>query len=495
MEQLLAAYPKQLRLVFKNLPLHKQAPLAAEAALAAQEQGRFEAMHDRLLANQDALGPEALEEHAAQVGLDLDRFRAAMKERRFRQAVERDARDARAAGIGATPTALINGRKLAGAWPIDTWKSSVDRELDRARGLPVDDEPLDAPRPLLDWPPPRLTIPDELLGDRLAIAVPTEDAPSTGSARAPVEVLYIFSNDEYPVGWGKRMVDHLREAYGENLRIIARPVPAPDSSPEAHLVAEAAWAAHAQGKFWQMNDKLSVQGGERTRATIEQDAAEIGLDLADFRTALDEGRYRNLIAADAELLGQAGLTARPLFVVNGRRTGGRIALVQLVETALRKAGIKAPRLPETPPGRVRPPVDVSTAQWFHFQERDQSWAPAVERELARIVEPDLRSVRSGDQGGRGRVQEPSSVGCASGRESSRTRPTLPDRSTEPGCGARLPAPSTTPTSACATARTGRTTAEETVIRLRTRRSGLLFSLRTGRLQPDADLPLARLPHN
>jgi RNA polymerase sigma factor (sigma-70 family) len=494
MEQLLAVYPKQLRLVWKNLPSHKQAPLAAEAALAAHEQGRFEAMHDRLLANQDALGPGALEEHAAQVGLDLDRFRAAMKERRFRPAVERDVRDARAAGIQATPTALINGRKLSGAWPIDTLKSSIDRELDRARGLPVDDEPLDAPRPLLDWPPPRLTIPDELLGERLAIALPTGDAPATGSARAPVEVLYIFSNDEYPIGWGKRMVDHLRQAYGENLRIIARPVPGPDSSPEAQLVAEAAWAAHEQGKFWQMNDKLSVQGGERNRATVERDAAEIGLHLADFRTALDEGRYRNLIAADAELLGQAGLTGRPLFVVNGRRAGGRIALVQLVETALLKAGIKVPRLPETQPGRFRPPEDVSTAQWFHFDKRDQSWAPAVERELARIVEPDLRSV---DPAIKAVEVACKSVVCRLLFRAGEQRHAA--NFARQVYGAKLWRPAAGAVDhAYLILRDGpdrRMTAEETVTSLRTRRSGLIFSLRTGRLQPDADLPLARLPRS
>ena len=228
MDELLAAYPKQVRLVFKNLPLdgHKDAPLAAEAALAAHEQGRFWAMADRLFANQGALGPEALEEHAAKVGLDLERFRAALEERRFRHVVEQDARTAKAAGIHGTPTALINGRKLHGAWQLDAWKSSVDRELSRARGLPVGEEPLPAPRPLepsLEWPPPRLAIPDELLGERLAFAIPTGDAPSLGAARAPVEVLYFFSHhDGQGGGWGKRMVDHLRGVYGNNLRIVAR---------------------------------------------------------------------------------------------------------------------------------------------------------------------------------------------------------------------------------------------------------------------------------
>jgi protein-disulfide isomerase len=255
MDELLAAYPKQLRVVVKNLPLlaHQQAPLAAEAALAAHEQGKFWPMHDRLFANQGDLTPEALERHAAQVGLDLDRFRAAMKERRFRPVVERDVQDARAAGINATPTALINGRQLSGAWPIDSWRRSVQRELDRTRGLVVGDEPLPASAALdgsgLKWPPPRVRMPDELLGERLTMPVPTGDAPSMGAARAPVEVLYLFGPYDGPGRWGKRMVDHLREAYGDNLRIVARPVPSSvPPKPEAQLVAEAAWAAPRPGQ-------------------------------------------------------------------------------------------------------------------------------------------------------------------------------------------------------------------------------------------------------
>jgi RNA polymerase sigma factor (sigma-70 family) len=70
MTQLLAAYPGQIRLVARNLPLpfHEHAKLAGEAALAAHEQGKFWQMHERLFANQKALDPPALEEHARPSG-------------------------------------------------------------------------------------------------------------------------------------------------------------------------------------------------------------------------------------------------------------------------------------------------------------------------------------------------------------------------------------------------------------------------------------------
>ena len=76
LSELLAAYPKEVRLVVKQLPLgfHEHAKLAAEAALAAHEQGKYWAMHERLFANPKALDPPALEEHARALGLDRPPF-------------------------------------------------------------------------------------------------------------------------------------------------------------------------------------------------------------------------------------------------------------------------------------------------------------------------------------------------------------------------------------------------------------------------------------
>jgi RNA polymerase sigma factor (sigma-70 family) len=307
LNELLVAYPKDLRIVYKNLPLpfHLNAQLAAEAALAANEQGKFWAMHDRLFANQKALGAAALEEHAAAVGLDLGRFRKTMEERRFRRTVEEDARTANAAGLNGTPSALVNGQRVIGARPMEDLRAAVDRALARARGLPVPPEPVVARPgtrlpsgrpdvPMLDWPPPRVALPDELLGERLRVPFPTGDAPSFGPAKAAVEVLYFNDYDCMGCGRGKPLVDGLKATYGKNLRLIARPVPGRQQpgggqANNSELVAEAAWAAHAQGKFWEMHDKLFAEQADRNRATLERYAAEIGMDVDDFRTALDGG--------------------------------------------------------------------------------------------------------------------------------------------------------------------------------------------------------------
>ncbi len=117
-----------LRYVWRHLPLtdvHPQAQLAAEAAEAAHEQGAFWPMHDRLLANQDALAPSDLYRHAAELGLDLDRFSDALRRRRQAPRVAADVQSADASGVSGTPTFFVNGRRHQGVYDIDTLTRAV----------------------------------------------------------------------------------------------------------------------------------------------------------------------------------------------------------------------------------------------------------------------------------------------------------------------------------------------------------------------------------
>jgi protein-disulfide isomerase len=134
MMDLLAAYPDKVRLIFKNHPLafHDNARDAAEAALAAGEQGKFWEMHDRLFRGQDHLDRPALEAHARALGLDVGKFRAALDSGRFRARVEAEANVAIDARIVAVPTFLINGEMVRGALPLSLFKKKVDEALARA---------------------------------------------------------------------------------------------------------------------------------------------------------------------------------------------------------------------------------------------------------------------------------------------------------------------------------------------------------------------------
>jgi hypothetical protein len=278
----------------------------------------------------------------------------------------------------------------------------VEREIARAKGLPPP-QGLVGRRPdgqRMDyeeraWPPPRVNLPDELLGPAVNVPFVLADAPTLGSANAPVTVVYLNDYDAMGGARGKVIVDGLRKAYGDGVRIVARPSPS-SRSQNGQVVAEAAWAAHAQGRFWPFHDKLLTVEAPRDRAGLEKSAGALGLDVDEFRAALDDGRARKTVEDDVALHRQAGFTSRPAFLVNGRRAEGMSALVQLVEAGLKKAGKKV-----TPVGRAPAPPDrdgmrgvaeLTGPQSFFVEPRDDAWATAVEKQLGPVLASDVRTL-------------------------------------------------------------------------------------------------------
>jgi protein-disulfide isomerase len=133
LQQLRDDYQGRIKIVWKNqpLPFHPNAMPAAEAAMAAYEQGneKFWAFHDKLFAHQGELGPAFYDDAAKQVGLDLDKFHASIESHRNAAAIQADMAAGNAAGANGTPTFFINGHKLVGAAPIEQFKQTIDAEL------------------------------------------------------------------------------------------------------------------------------------------------------------------------------------------------------------------------------------------------------------------------------------------------------------------------------------------------------------------------------
>lgn len=134
-----AAYPNvrelegrmgaDLRVVFRHFPLterHPHALLAAQAAEAAGEQGRFWEMHDRLFEHQDELEPADLRAHAADVGLDLERFDAALADGRGLPRVERDLASGERSGLPGTPAIYLNGELYDGFYDVESLEAAVE---------------------------------------------------------------------------------------------------------------------------------------------------------------------------------------------------------------------------------------------------------------------------------------------------------------------------------------------------------------------------------
>lgn len=115
LEQLLENNPDKLKIVFKHFPLrsHKQANEAAQAAIAAQHQGKFWIYHDELFVNRLQLDqPGIFLEIAEKIKLDMDKFSKDMMSQETKKQVARDYQDGVKAGITGIPAVFINGRLL-----------------------------------------------------------------------------------------------------------------------------------------------------------------------------------------------------------------------------------------------------------------------------------------------------------------------------------------------------------------------------------------------
>jgi Na+:H+ antiporter, NhaA family len=138
-----------------------------------------------------------------------------------------------------------------------------------------------------------------------------------GPADAPVTLVEYgdfqcpYCGDAYPV------VQELVERFGERLRFVFRHMPLADLHPRAPAAAEAAEAAAAQGRFWEMHDRLFEHQLELSDAELREHAAAIELDVERFGSELDEGVHRARVEEDFRSGVRSGTPSTPRFFVNG----------------------------------------------------------------------------------------------------------------------------------------------------------------------------------
>jgi len=129
-EQVVAAYPDKVRLVYRHypLPFHKDARPAAEASYCANAQGKFWEYHAKLWAS-SSFDTATLKKIAGEIGLDQAKFDACLDNKEQAAAVDTDIADASAVGVRGTPAFFINGRMISGAQPFEKFKAIIDEEL------------------------------------------------------------------------------------------------------------------------------------------------------------------------------------------------------------------------------------------------------------------------------------------------------------------------------------------------------------------------------
>jgi len=136
------------------LPSHAFAMVAAQAALAAQQQGKFMEMHEKLLSNMRnfngmasakatelGLGADKARSVAVQkamftdfaqdLGLDTARFEMDLEDPKLMARIKEETREVVAVGATGTPASFINGKYLRGAQPFTSFKAAVDQALDK----------------------------------------------------------------------------------------------------------------------------------------------------------------------------------------------------------------------------------------------------------------------------------------------------------------------------------------------------------------------------
>jgi Na+:H+ antiporter, NhaA family len=120
-----------------------------------------------------------------------------------------------------------------------------------------------------------------------------------------------YCGEAYPV------VLDLLERFGAKLRFVFRHLPLPDLHPNAPAAAEAAEAGAAQGRFWEMHDRLFTHRLELRDAQLRAHAEAIGLDVGRFDRDLRDGVHAERVAEDARSGVQSGVPSTPGFFVNG----------------------------------------------------------------------------------------------------------------------------------------------------------------------------------
>ena len=161
-----------------------------------------------------------------------------------------------------------------------------------------------------------------------------------GAPDAPVELLW-FSDVRSPLTVkASQIVADLLRKYPSQLRVTLRHRPV-DVRADGRLAHEAAVAAGAQGKFWEMHDLIVASGKTVTKDSLAAMASELGLDVSRFTAELDAGRYRPVVDRDLADAQRRDVRGTPVFIIEGQRIDGVQPMAmfeQAIKTAIERKG-------------------------------------------------------------------------------------------------------------------------------------------------------------
>ncbi len=178
----------------------------------------------------------------------------------------------------------------------------------------------------------------EMPGRPLKLDPPVD--PARDHIRGPVDApltLVEYGDFECPFcSTATGSVHELQDRLGDQLRYVFRHLPL-DVHPHAPLAAEASEAAAAQGRFWEMYDRLYERQDQLTERDLIVHAYELGLNVEQFARELVESRYAPIVRDHVLSAEASGVGGTPTFFVNGVRHVGpfdaETLAARLLETA------------------------------------------------------------------------------------------------------------------------------------------------------------------
>jgi protein-disulfide isomerase len=253
-------------------------------------------MHDVVFENQSSIKRNDLIRFAAKLGLDIAKFNSDLNDPGIAAQIEEDQLDGEKHGVSGTPMMFVNGRPITGVHTFGELQAMIEDELKigpQSKGMVANNGP------------------------------PSHESfdLSRGPTTAEVTITW-YSDLSSPLSaQADQLLKSIQATYPHDVRVVFknRPVAVYAYADQVH---QAAMAAAAQNKFWEMEQQLVSLKSRPTRVDLLRVAKEIGLDTAKFTAALDGGTYRDAVAQD--VLEARGLDVRgsPVFFVNSIRMDG-----------------------------------------------------------------------------------------------------------------------------------------------------------------------------
>lgn len=375
----------EVLLIFYDFPLniHPQAPLAANAARCAGEQGAvaYWEMHDMLFSNISEWSHNQANTVFASYGealeLEMDAFNSCLEENKYNEEIQADFELGLTRGVSSTPSFFINEQPLIGAQPLATFNEAIAliSEGESIAAAPSDTGEL----------PPEYAVPTPA-----AIPVEADNvAWSAGDPDAPVQIVEFtdyqcpfcqqYAVETFPTIFAE-MIENGRAFYA------IKDLPLDNLHPEAIVAATAVRCAGEQGAYKEMHDTVfanqemwSGNGETAAISAFVELAADLGLDGEALTSCIELGEQRDRVLANQQESLSLGVNSTPTFYVNGYPLRGAQpfqvfdSIAQLVENGELEATLEAQMRqayeqaqaqaaqPQPPSGPVDIPIDGAYA--------------------------------------------------------------------------------------------------------------------------------------